>query len=126
MSDEELEQLKQETQMTDRAHEDEVTFNAETFVDVLVEELDKIEDGASKTYSARDENGMALLQALDRHPDGRDVLVAGLEDELDVDVDGADRSEVVRLLLRAGLASAAPELLDLLEQAVGRHASSSV
>lgn len=126
MTDDELEQLKQDTQMTDRAHEGEVTFNAETFVDAVVGELEAIDDGASKTYSARDAYGMALLQALDEHPDSRDVLVAGLEDELDRDVTGADRSELVRLLLRAGLASAAPELLDSLEQAVARHASSSV
>ncbi|NEU58007.1 hypothetical protein [Halorussus sp. MSC15.2] len=126
MSDPDLEELRQQTQRTDRlaepaSREDE----SDDLVEDLVDALAAIDSGEqAKTFAARDESVTALLTTLAEREQDLEAVGTSLQSALgrDVDRDALDRSEVVRLAVRLGLREAAPEYLDLLADASGEYA----
>lgn len=79
----------------------------EAFVERMVDELDAIDDGKSKTMGVRDANWMAFFRALDldESPEVRQELARAFSERLNEDVDpnDIDVSEVLRLSLKATL-----------------------
>lgn len=95
------------------------------FQTAIVDALAALEDGErAKTVSTRDESLMAFLVALDECPGERAAVGRALADAVERDIDAAsiDRSTIVRLAVRAGLSSAAPDQWESLRAAVGEHA----
>lgn len=95
------------------------------FQTAIVDALAALEDGdRAKTVSTRDTSLMAFLVALDECPEERRAVGKALADAVDRDVDptSIDRSTIVRLAVRVGLSSAAPDQWESLRVAVGEHA----
>ena len=130
MSDPDLEELRQQTQRTDRLAEpagsDE---DGDDLLEELVDALGEIDSGEqAKTFAARDASVTALLSTLADHDQELEEVGVALQQSLgrDVDRDALDRSEIVRLAVRLGLREAAPEYLDLLADASGEYARRNV
>ena len=95
------------------------------FQRAIVRALSALEDGdRAKTVSTRDEALMAFLVALEECPTERAAVGRALAETVDRDLDpgSLDRSTIVRLAVRAGLETAAPEAWETLRAAVGEHA----
>ena len=95
------------------------------FQAAILNALSALEDGErAKTVSTRDESLMAFLVALDECPEERAAVGQALGHALDRDIDAehVDRSTIVRLAVRAGLSTAAPDQWETLRAAVGEHA----
>ncbi|MFC4451482.1 hypothetical protein [Halorussus aquaticus] len=126
MSDPDLEELRQQTQRTDRLAEPATGEDeSDDLVEDLVDALAAIDSGEqAKTFAARDESVTALLTTLAEREQDLEAVGTSLQSALgrDVDRDALDRSEVVRLAVRLGLREAAPEYLDLLADASGEYA----
>jgi hypothetical protein len=123
--DEELEQLREDTELGTRAEYSTPSEETTNLEDTMVALLADVEAGEiSKTLSVRDERLTALVRALEE-TDGLDDVGEALREELgrEADADGTDRSEVLRLAVRLGLQKAAPEVLDTARDASARHAS---
>lgn len=124
-TDDELEQLRQKTDVGTRAQSPTPGERESDLEDAMVSLLGDVEAGEiSKTLSVRDARLTALVRALEESGDLDDVGTA-LQEELgrEADADGIDRSEVLRLAVRLGLQEAAPEVLDSARDAYARHAS---
>lgn len=94
----------------------------ESTVEKIVEAFEEIEAGQeSKGVSFRDTSIKALLLALEEDETARTDLL----DDLDLP-ESADRSDIVRTLIRAGLESESPETYELLAEAGAKHARDSV
>jgi vacuolar-type H+-ATPase subunit I/STV1 len=130
VSDPDLEELRQQTQRTDRLAEPSAGAEGnDDLLEDLVDALDAIYSGEqAKTFAARDESVTALLSTLDDREDDLEAVGTSLQRELDRDIDSGalDRSEIVRLAVRLGLREAAPEYLDLLADASGEYARRNV
>lgn len=130
MSDPDLEELRQQTQRTDRLAEPEETGEeGDELQDELVAALGAIESGEqAKTFAARDATVTALLTTLDGNEEALEEVGVALQEALgrDVDPEALDRSEIVRLAVRLGLQEAAPEYLDALAEASAEHARRNV
>lgn len=130
MSDPELEELRQQTQRTDRlAEPDAREDGTEDLVEDLVEAIGAIDSGEqAKTFAARDESVTALLSTLDDRQHDLEAVGTALQGALgrEIETDSLDRSEIVRLAVRLGLREAAPEYLDLLADASGEYARRNV
>lgn len=124
-TDEELEQLRQQTDPGTRAQSATPGEESTDLEDAMVALLADVEDGeVSKTLSVRDARLTALVRALEE-TDSLDDVGGALREELgrEADADGTDRSEMLRLAVRLGLQEAAPEVLDSAREAYARHAS---
>jgi hypothetical protein len=124
-TDEELEQLRQQTDVGTRAQSSTPGEESDDLENAMVALLADVEDGeVSKTLSVRDARLAALVRALEETGSIDDVGAA-LREELgrEDDADGIDRSEMLRLAVRLGLQEAAPEILDTARDAYARHAS---
>lgn len=124
MSDEDLEALREQTSQGDRL--DEVGSEEETreFVDDIVAELEAIDAGEQqKTVSVWDGPMAAYVRALGENPDRMEAVGENLQDRLDVDVENIGRSEILRLALRLGFETAAPDDVDAVREAVQEQAT---
>ena len=124
-TDEELDQLRQQTDVGTRAQSSTPGEQERDLEDAMVSLLGDVEAGdISKTLSVRDARLAALVRALEETGDLEDVGTA-LQEELgrEADADEIDRSEVLRLAVRLGLQEAVPEVLDTARDAYARHAS---
>lgn len=124
-TDDELEQLRQQTDVGTRAQSATPGEESTDLNDTMVAVLADIEAGeVSKTLSVRDARLTALVRALEETGD-LDNVGAALQEELgrEADADGIDRSEILRLAVRLGLQQAAPEVLDTARDAYAQHAS---
>lgn len=122
---EELEQLREDTELGTRAEYSTPSEETTNLEDTMVALLADVEAGeVSKTLSVRDERLTALVRALEETGGLEDVGEA-LREELgrEADADETDRSEMLRLAVRLGLQKAAPEVLDTARDASARHAS---
>lgn len=130
MSDPDLEELRQQTQRTDRlAEPSRPDDDGEDVVEELVDALADIDSGEqAKTFAARDASVTALLTTLADREDDLEEVGTALQAALGRDRDPAalDRSEIVRLAVRLGLREAAPEYLELLADASAEHARRNV
>lgn len=123
--DEELEQLREDTELGTRAEDSTLGEETTNLEDAMVALLADVEAGEiSKTLSVRDERLTALVRALEE-TGGLDDVGEALQKELgrEGDPDGTDRSEMIRLAVRLGLQEAAPRVLDTARDASARHAS---
>ena len=123
--DEELEQLREDTELGTRAEYSTPGEEATNLEDAMVALLAEVEAGeVSKTLSVRDEHLTALVRGLEE-TGGLDDVGENLREELGRggDADGTDRSEMLRLAVRLGLQEAAPGVLDTARDASARHAS---
>lgn len=123
--DEELEQLREDTELGTRAEDSTLGEETTNLEDAMVALLADVEAGEiSKTLSVRDERLTALVRALEE-TGGLDDVGEALRKELERegDPDGTDRSEMIRLAVRLGLQEAAPRVLDTARDASARHAS---
>jgi hypothetical protein len=123
--DDELEQLRQQTDVGTRAQEATPSESTSDLEDAMVEMLEAVEAGeTSKTLSVRDARLTALVRALEETGD-LEAVGTDLQEALDREAapDAIDRSELLRLAVRLGLQEAAPDLLDTARDAYGRHAS---
>lgn len=118
MSDDDVdvEKLKEETEVGNRVVEDTKTTDLDEFSDDLLEFLVEVESGdRQKTVSVWDGDFAALLLALEENEDVLNRAGENLRDELGRESDDeVDRAEVVRLVLRAGLRQADPDLFEAL------------
>ena len=124
-TDEELEQLRQKTDVGTRAQSATTGDDSTDLEDEVVALLADVEDGeVSKTLSVRDARLTALVRALEE-TGSLDGVGTALREELgrEADADGTDRSEMLRLAVRLGLREAAPEVLDTARKASARRAS---
>ena len=124
-TDEELEQLRQQTDVGTRAQSSTPGEQERDLEDAMVSLLSDVEAGdISKTLSVRDARLTALVRALEETGDLEDVGTA-LQEELgrETDADEIDRSEVLRLAVRLGFQEAVPQVLDTARDAYARHAS---
>ncbi len=125
MTDEELEELRQKTDIGTRAESSTSGSQPSDLEDSMVALLGDIEAGeVSKTLSVRDSRLTALIRALEETGELADVGIA-LQEELGRGTDASeiDRSELLRLAVRLGLQEAVPEALDTARDAYARHAS---
>jgi len=118
-SEEEIQRLKEQTSKGKRTH------SADTSIELkektMQRQFEKIEDGElSKTISVRDEFIAALLHAAEENEEIREQLVAGLEAELDKEIE-YNRSEVLRLAIRHAMMNAEGRLWNLLGTAYTEH-----
>lgn len=135
--DDELAELRERTSHGSRLDEAADEDRQRELVDALVDQLEAIDESeAAKTVSVWDGTLAALFQTLappddveaDEFADERADLAAALRDRLDLEeADGEpDRSELIRLTLRAGLAAAGPEYLEALREAVRERATKNI
>jgi hypothetical protein len=128
--DPDLDELKRQTSHGDRLDEAADVDRRARFRESLREELAAIDAGdRQKTVSVWDGNVAALLAALEGedHRDELEDLGERLADQLDTDApDDVDRSDILRLTLRAGLQAAAPEYLEDLRDALAKQAASDL
>jgi hypothetical protein len=121
--DDELRRLREQTAGGDRLDDAGTQERQRALVESLVDALDDVDQGdRSKTVSVWDGPTAAYLAALDDEPEARADLADGLADQLDQSVDDPDRSDLLRLLIRVGLRTAAPEHVDALREAVREQA----
>lgn len=123
MSDDELEELRQQTERGSRL-EESPSSNEQGFTGDILEAIEQIDAGdRRKTIAVRDQPMAALLTALEKHPDRMQQLGNQLQESLDRGTtDEFDRSEIFRLAVRAGVNEAAPETMTDLEEAHSEHA----
>jgi hypothetical protein len=129
--DDDLADLRERTSHGDRLDEAAADDRRRELVDGLVSRLDEIDDGeAANTVSLWDARLAAFFQTLapgddaDEYAAEREAFAEALRDRLDVDNDEPpDRSELLRLTLRAGIEAAGPEYREALRDAVRERAT---
>jgi len=121
MTDENLDQLREQSQRGSRLQES--SDQEDTLVDDIVAVLSDIESGdRRKTIAVRDQPVAALLTVLDEHPEKMTEVGQQLQKALGRDVsDEFDRSEITRLAFRVGLQEAAPTFMEELQEAHAEH-----
>lgn len=126
MTDDDLEDLREQESRGDRMDRDAAAQN--DFVEKVVAALDQADDGnVSETITAYDPTLAALLTALDED-DRLDEVVAELQEEYDGDagISKATRSAVIRLAIRVGLQEASGDVMADLTEAVQKRQSPTV
>lgn len=122
--DEDLEDLKRRTDTGSRIDEADSAEERRQLKEAIQGELEKIDAGErQKTVSVWDGPLAALIAALEERPADMERVGEQLQAELDVEVDEIDRSEVLRLALRAGFQGAAPDVMDTLRSAIQEQAT---
>jgi len=125
--DDELAALRDETAHGDRIDTADATSDRQAFVDDIVAELEAIDDGdKQQTVSVWDGHLAAFVRALEADPDRMESVGTKLQQRLDIESEAVDRSEILRLALRAGFTEAAPDEFDALREAVGEHATNQI
>jgi hypothetical protein len=117
MSEEDLEQLKEQTTAGTRVAAAAADESNRDLRNRIVDELEAISDGERKTLAIRDESLSALFSALEGNQEDMEQVLEQLATELDRDVEDSTRSELLRLAARVGLQEAAPEAWDELLEA---------
>ena len=115
MTDDELEDLKAQTQKgrrTDAAADEQ----RDLYEDIMAE-LEAIESGDRKTLAIRDESLAALFGALEGRPDEMQSTLNDLAEAAGRDSSDGTKSELLRLAARVGLQTAAGEQWDELLEA---------
>jgi len=121
MTDDDLEQLREQSQRGSRLQESSDQENA--LVAAITDVLSDIESGdRRKTIAVRDKPVAALLTVLDEHPKQMTEVGQQLQEALGRDTDDEfDRSEISRLAFRVGLQEAAPSAMEQLQEAHTEH-----
>lgn len=124
--DDGIKQLREQTDVGTRLNEstDKSDTKSDDVEDAIVSMLTAVDEGeVAKTLSLRDEQLAALIHGLEETGQLDDVGAA-LRDHLNREPStNTDRSDVLRLAIRAGLQQAAPDVVETAREAYGRHAS---
>lgn len=122
MTDEDVDQLRQQTRTGDRAS---MTSVDDGFEDDLLDAVAaRNESGAQRSVSIWDGDIAALLDALEENPERAEQLVERASEQFDISAaDDVDRSELVRVLIISGLAAVDPEVKESWRDAIGEYAS---
>jgi len=123
--DDELEQLRQQTDVGTRADSSTPSESSDELEATIVDLLAEIESGETgKTLSLRDARLTALVRGLEE-TDGLADVGTALQEALgrEPDPDAVDRSEVLRLAVRVGLEEAAPDVIEKARDGYAQHAS---
>ena len=124
MADDDLEDLKRQSQRGDRLDEAGDQQDRREFTETIIDELEAIDAGEKqKTVSVWDGTSAAFVRALEEHPEHLETVGHALQNELGLDESDVDRSDVVRLALRLGFREAAPETFDSARDAVQEQAT---
>lgn len=124
MADDDLEDLKQQSQRGDRLDEASDQQDHHELTQAIVEELEAIDAGEKqKTVSVWDGTSAAFVRALEEHPEHLETVGHALQSELGLDEGDVDRSDVVRLALRLGFREAAPDTFESARDAVQEQAT---
>ncbi|WP_458210743.1 hypothetical protein [Haladaptatus sp. NG-SE-30] len=113
--DVDLEELKQKTQVGNRNQESAKQSESKSFREDILAVLSEIENGdRQKTVSFWDGDTAALISALESNPEIQQDVGSRLQEELgrEINEEAVDRSEVLRLAIRAGLQRAAPDIVE--------------
>lgn len=123
MTDDELEQLRKQSERGSRLEES--SDDGESLVADLVTVLNEIDDSESdrtKTIALRDKPVAALLATLDENPAQMTQVGQAFQRALDREPDeDFDRSEISRLAFRVALQEATPAVLEELKEAVAQQ-----
>jgi hypothetical protein len=114
-----LDELREEMESGTKL--DQEPSQAQSFVELIEQKLEEVEDGElAKTISLYDPNMAAALAALEEDSDRQQEVVEALQTELDREIrtDDIGRTEILKLAVRAGLESAETGLMDELVEAV--------
>lgn len=120
-----LEDLKERTNTTNRIKQTESTDSYDKLEKSIVKKLHEVEKGETqKTVSFWDGDITALLRALEQYPDIQEQVGRALQSELEQDNQSTsvDRSMILRLVVRVGLQTAAPEVVEALLDAKAKSA----
>jgi hypothetical protein len=120
MSDDDLDALREQTAVESRAEADAVDTGLEASILAALEDIDAGDRPVN--MCTRDETVAAIMHGLEDSGEletAADTLREHLGHDSDAD---ADRSEVLRLAIRAGLQAAAPEVVDAAREARAEHA----
>lgn len=122
MTDPDIDELREQTEMTDRASMESVP---DDFEDDLLEKIsERNESGSQRSVSIWNANIAALLDALEQNPERGEEIVNQAAEKFDISVDDdVDRSEIVRVLFMSGLAATDPDLMESWRGAIGEYAS---
>jgi hypothetical protein len=126
MSDDDidLDSLRQQTSQGDRLDEAANNEATQEFINDIIAELEAIEDGEQqKTVSIWDGPMAAFIRALEDNPDRLDAVGQALQEQADLEEIEIDRSEVLRLALRLGFQTAAPENFEAVRDAIQEHST---
>jgi nitrate reductase assembly molybdenum cofactor insertion protein NarJ len=124
MPDDDLEDLRKQTERGTRietaADEDDLA----TFRDAIGEHLEAIDAGdKQKTLSAWDGPLAAFVAALEDDPERYDAVADAIAEELDVALEDPKKSELLALTLRVGFQQVAPKEMEALREAVREDAT---
>jgi len=123
-NDDELEQLREQTERGSRIEEAAGQEAQRELARAIRQELEVIDEGdRQKTLSAWDGPLAALMATLEERPEDLDRVIEGVERELGITLDDPKRSRILALLMRVGLQQTAPDLADALRDAVQEHAT---
>ncbi|WP_050033691.1 hypothetical protein [Halorubrum halophilum] len=126
MADDELEELREQTDHGSRLDTASDETNRTEFRESIAEHLSEIDAGErQKTLSAWDGPLAAFVAALeeDQHADRREAIADALGEELGVDVNDPKKSELLALTLRVGFQEVAGEDLEPLREALREDAA---
>jgi|GEM_PF-4187074 len=113
--DDEIEELRRQTEKGDRIDERTGGEDGSDLVDAILEELDGQE---TKTVSVWSPPIAALVSVMEDQPVVRERLAAALG----IDEPGsAERSDVLKAILREGISGADPELWESVREAYAEH-----
>lgn len=120
MSDDELEQLRQQSTSGGGNRIDADAQQQDSAVDDLVDALERIdagEDNATLSFWGKDE--AALVDVVMADTERREAILGEFADELGVDVDPeeANQSDLLKLAIRHALANVDPDLFEDLREA---------
>ena len=123
MTDEDLEELRAQTETGDRIDTESDVETDDELVDEIATNLEAIERGdLQKTVSVWDAEIAALARALDERPEDRQRIADALAVELGAESAPSDakKSHVLIYALRIGLRSAPDDVLDAIDEAEDR------
>jgi len=128
MSNDEIEELKEQTQKGSRVTAAAAESESSDRKEVLTEEYTAVRSGdASKTVSFRDEFAAGLLHSTQVDDALSEDLAAALQQYLSENTDPAeDRSELIRQVVRVGLQEASPDIFDDAKEAYARSVAEDI
>lgn len=122
----EVKELREQTETTSRAQQQ--PDDEPDLVASIADHLAAVENGEKEnTFAVRDDAIVALLAALDDDPEQIQRVGEAFAEYLDREIsEDYDRSEIVRLAIRAGLTAVVPEIYDDLADAQAQRARENV
>ena len=115
-----LEQLREQTQVDSRAEAEAVDRGLESSISEALKELDA--GKLSMNMCTRDDSVAAIMHGLEKSGQ-QEAVGEQMREYLGYESDASiDRSEILRLAIRIGLREAAPDIVDAAQEAQAEHA----